>query len=188
MLKDVVNAHESAWKKARIAHCDISPGNIQIHQNRGILADCEYAVGIDELHTAKAINSGTLLTMPPRLAYCMLNKRVASNISRTPWDEMCSVFLCFIYAVLDERRHPTLDLESTIDRLASRMIQLLDDTEAYCTQYFRPPYSEIAGLISRIQQAFAVLFSHNNWMQLHPDAGSMGWWDKMRHVLNILMS
>jgi hypothetical protein len=121
----------------------------------------------------------------------MLQKRVASNISRTPWDEMCSIFLCFIYAVLDERRHlsaPPLDLQSTIDQLTSRMTQLLDDTEAYCTQYFRPPYSEIAGLIPRIQQAIAVLFSHNKWMQSHPDAGSMEWWGKMRHVLNILMS
>ena len=50
-------AHEVAWKTARITHCDISPGNIQIHQQRGILADWEYAVSIDELHTAKAVNS-----------------------------------------------------------------------------------------------------------------------------------
>jgi hypothetical protein len=53
----LVLAHEAAWTIARIAYCDISPGNIQIHQQRGILADWEYAVSIDELHTARAINS-----------------------------------------------------------------------------------------------------------------------------------
>jgi hypothetical protein len=52
-----VLAHEAAWITARIAHCDISPGNIQIHQQRGILADWEYAVSIDQLHTTRAINS-----------------------------------------------------------------------------------------------------------------------------------
>jgi hypothetical protein len=53
----LVLAHEVAWKTARIAHCDISPGNIQIHQQRGILAGWECAVSIDELHTARAVNS-----------------------------------------------------------------------------------------------------------------------------------
>ena len=42
---------------AGIAHCDISPGNVQIHRQRGILADLEYAVGINELYTARAVNS-----------------------------------------------------------------------------------------------------------------------------------
>ena len=50
-------AHEAAWTIARIAHCDISPGNIQIHGQRGILADWEYAVSINQLHTERAVNS-----------------------------------------------------------------------------------------------------------------------------------
>ena len=52
-----VLAHKAAWTIAGIAHCDISPGNIQIHQRRGILADWEYAVSINQLHTARAVNS-----------------------------------------------------------------------------------------------------------------------------------
>ena len=52
-----VLAHEEAWTSASIAHCDISPGNIQIHQGRGILADWECAVSIDELNTLKAVNA-----------------------------------------------------------------------------------------------------------------------------------
>jgi hypothetical protein len=53
----LVLAHKAAWTIARIEHCDISPGNIQIHGQRGILADLEYAVSIDQLHTARAVNS-----------------------------------------------------------------------------------------------------------------------------------
>jgi RIO-like serine/threonine protein kinase len=52
----LVLAHEAAWITGRIAHCDISPGNIQIHRQRGILADWEYAVSIDQLHTVRAVN------------------------------------------------------------------------------------------------------------------------------------
>jgi hypothetical protein len=129
--------------------------------------------------------------MPPRLAYYMLKKRVVPNISRTPWDEMCSIFLCFIYAVLDERRHPDeppLNLEATLDKLNSRMTQLLDDTEDYCACNLRPLYCQNSVLVSRIQQAIAVLFSHGSWMKPPSDARSMEWWNKMRHVLNILSS
>jgi RIO-like serine/threonine protein kinase len=53
----LVLAHEAAWVRAKIAHCDISPGNIQIRQQRGLLADWEFAVPIDELHTVRALNS-----------------------------------------------------------------------------------------------------------------------------------
>ena len=53
----LVLAHQAAWTTAGIAHCDISPGNVQIHRQRGILADWEYAVSINELHTARGVNS-----------------------------------------------------------------------------------------------------------------------------------
>lgn len=52
----LVIAHQAAWTTAGIAHCDISPGNVQIHRQRGILADWEYAVSINELHTTRAVN------------------------------------------------------------------------------------------------------------------------------------
>jgi hypothetical protein len=46
-----------SWTIAKITHCDISPGNIQIHRRHGILADWEYAVSVNQLHTAKVVNS-----------------------------------------------------------------------------------------------------------------------------------
>ena len=53
-------AHEDAWRKAEIAHCDISLGNIQILQGRGILADWEFATPISQLSTDRAVNSASL--------------------------------------------------------------------------------------------------------------------------------
>jgi RIO-like serine/threonine protein kinase len=52
----LVLAHKAVWTIAGIAHCDISPGNIQIHRQHRILADWEYAVSINQLHTARVVN------------------------------------------------------------------------------------------------------------------------------------
>ena len=98
---------------------------------------------------------GTLHTMPPRLAWHMLNiSMVAPNISRTPWDEMCSVFLCFMHTILDERRDPDappLDRETTLAQLTLRMTRLLHNTEEYCALHLLPLYKENSVLVSRIQ-------------------------------------
>jgi hypothetical protein len=128
--------------------------------------------------------------MPPRLAFYMLN-HLASNLSRTPWDEMCSIFLCFIYTVLDERRNPdapSLDRETTLGQLALRMAQLLGCTEAYCALHLRPLYKENPVIVSRVQQALAILFPNKEWMTPPPDAKSMEWWDRMRNTLDLLAS
>ena len=53
-------AHEDAWQKAVIAHCDISLGNIQILEGRGILADWEFGTPVSQLSTDRAINSASL--------------------------------------------------------------------------------------------------------------------------------
>ena len=133
---------------------------------------------------------GTLHTMPPRLALHMLRSSgVALNTSRTPWDEMCSVFLCFIHTILDDHRDPNappLDRETTLGQLASRMTQLLGFTEDYCTIHLRPLYKENSVLGSRIQQAIAVLFPNDVWHKPPPDAGSLEWWSKMRNILDSL--
>jgi hypothetical protein len=53
-------AHEHAWTRAAIAHCDVSLGNIQILDGRGILADWEFGTPISELSTHRAVNSVSL--------------------------------------------------------------------------------------------------------------------------------
>ena len=130
--------------------------------------------------------------MPPRLAFYMLKtSSVAPNVSRTPWDEMCSIFLCFICAVLVERRNPDgppLDREAKFGQLTLRMTLLLEDTEDYCAHNLRPLYKENSAIVSCIQRAIAVLFPNKSWITPPPDAGSMEWWNKMRNILDLLVS
>jgi hypothetical protein len=100
---------------------------------------------------------------------------------------MCSVFLCFIHTLLDERRDPDalpLDRETTLGQLISRITQLLYFTEDYCADHLRPLYKENSVLVSRIQQAITVLFPNNVWHKPPPDAGSLEWWSKMCNILD----
>jgi hypothetical protein len=132
---------------------------------------------------------GTLHTMPPRLAYHMLFNisNEPPTISRTPWDEMCSVFLCFIYIVLDERRDPDappLDRQTTLGHLSLRMTQLIGDLKRFCELYLRPLYKANSALVSRIQQAIVVLFPNGVWLTPPPDAESLEWWSKMHDILD----
>src|ERR1700722_11086813 len=53
-------AHQDAWTKAKITHCDLSPANIQIHDGRGLLADWEFGTPVDQLSSDRALNSVTL--------------------------------------------------------------------------------------------------------------------------------
>jgi hypothetical protein len=154
----LVLAHKAAWTIAKIAHCDISPGNIQIHGQRGILADwnlqsaltnsmlrgrsIRWALTVDFPLNKLMLLKGTLHTMPPRLAFYMLYTS-SKPLSRTPWDEMCSVFLCFTHIILDERRDPNappLDRQTTLGYLSLRMTQLIGDLEIYCEHHLRPQY------------------------------------------------
>jgi hypothetical protein len=132
---------------------------------------------------------GTLRTMPPRLAYYMLSNihNRPQTISRTPWDEMCSVFLCFIHAILDERRDldaPPFDRQATLAYLNLRMDQLVEEFKGFCTLYLRPLYEANSDFVSRIQQAITVLFPNEVWHKPPPDAESLEWWGKMRGILD----
>jgi len=130
--------------------------------------------------------------MLPRLAFYKLKtSSVAPNISRTPWDEMCSIFLCFISMVLDEGHSPNappLNREATLGQLTSRMTLLLEDIEDYCACNLQPLYKENLVIVSHIQQAITILFPNKSWITPPLDAGSMEWWKKMHNILNFLAS
>ena len=68
MLNDYT-AHQDAWQKCGIAHCDISPANIQIRSGRGILADWEFGTPVDQLSTDRAVNSVSLAHYSTALAH-----------------------------------------------------------------------------------------------------------------------
>ena len=127
--------------------------------------------------------------MPPRLAFYMLMpSSMAPNVSRTPWDEMCSIFLCFISTVLDERHSPDAPPTSRLGQLAIRMTLLLEDIEHHCARNLRPLYKANSVIVSHIQQAIAILFPNKSWITPPPDAGSMEWWNKMHNILDLLAS
>ena len=129
---------------------------------------------------------GTLHTMPPRLAHYKLYN-ISRTISRTPWDEMCSVFLCFIHVILDEHHRPdapAFDSEITLAYLTLRIHQLVGDFEGFCAPCLRPLYRANSALVSHIQQAITVLFPNRDWSQPPPDAESLEWWSTMCDILD----
>ena len=100
---------------------------------------------------------------------------------------MCSVFLCFIHVILDERRDPDappLDRQTTLGYLSLRMTQLIGDLEKFCEHHLRPQYKANSALVSRIQQTIVVLFPNGVWLTPPPDVESLEWWSKMHDILN----
>ena len=132
---------------------------------------------------------GTLHIMPPRLAYYKLSniRNWRPIISRTPWDEMCSIFLCFIHAILDEHRDPDappFDRQTTLAYLTLHMTKLVEEFEGFCTLHLWPLYAANSVLVSHIQQAITVLFPNRDWSQPPPDAESLEWWSTMCDILD----
>jgi hypothetical protein len=100
---------------------------------------------------------------------------------------MCSVFLCFIHIIFDERRDPgapPLDRQTILGHLTLRMTQLTGDLKRFCELHLRPLYKGNSALVSRIQQAIVVLFPNGVWLMPPPDAESLEWWSKMHNLLN----
>jgi hypothetical protein len=100
---------------------------------------------------------------------------------------MCSVFLCFIHAILDEHRDPDappFDHQATLAYLNLRMNQLVEECEGSCTLHLWLLYEANSALVSRIQQAITVLFPNEVWRKPPPDAESLEWWTKMRDILD----
>ena len=146
-----------------------------------------WALTVDFPFNKLMLLKGTLHTMPPRLAFYMLTNtsNEPPTTSRTPWDEMCSVFLCFIHIILNERRDPDgppLDRQATLADLSLRMTRLTGDLERYCKLHLQPLYKANSALVSRIQQAIAVLFRTE--LMPPPGAGSLEWWSKMHDILD----
>jgi hypothetical protein len=149
----------------------------------------QWALTVDFPFNKLMLLKGTLHTMPPRLARYMLYNISSEprTISRTPWDEMCSVFLCFIHVILDERRDPDappLVRQTTLEHLSFRMTELIGGLEMYCELHLRPLYKANSPLVSRIQQAIVVLFPNGVWLTPPPDAESLEWWSKMHDILD----
>jgi hypothetical protein len=134
--------------------------------------------------------------MPPRLAFNMLSDLDISSqspsMSRTPWDEMSSVFLCLLHAIWDRRRDPDapLDRKAMLGNITTHMAELLllGDLERICAVRLRPLYKGNPTLPSCIRKATEVLFPSRDWYNPPPDAGSLEWWNRMRNILDSLVA
>jgi hypothetical protein len=137
-----------------------------------------WALTVNSLFNMLMLLKGTLRTMPPRLAYYVLSNipNQSQTISRTPWDEMCSVFLCFIHAILDECHdpdEPPFDRQATLAYFNLRMDQLVQEFEGFCALHRWPLYERNPALVSCIQQAITMLFLNEVWHKPPPDAESL---------------
>src|ERR1700722_2382882 len=120
--------------------------------------------------------------MPPRLAYRRLKPPMPefSSLSRTIWDEMCSIYLCFISPLSEKdgiQAHNTVGLGF---KLLNWMIGLpLGDTLMLLPQYRSNPI-----VVAAFESAVVKLFPDRVWRSPPHDAGSELWWDRLRGILD----
>jgi hypothetical protein len=101
---------------------------------------------------------------------------------------MCSVFLCLIYAFVDDRRDPKdppLTADTLRGKIAERMLLLLSAMEAFCESRLRPCYRSDPQLVQRLGRASEILFPGAQWLKPPDDADLLDWWDRMRQILGL---
>jgi hypothetical protein len=116
--------------------------------------------------------------MPPRLAYHKL-KPSSSALDRTIWDEVCSIFLCFISALVTKDKIRAVDSMGLLGKLLDRMLSLCrGDAALLLRQYQSDP------IVGAMRSAVAKLFGNKEWMRPPPEADSLDWWNKLREILD----
>src|ERR1700722_18325492 len=108
--------------------------------------------------------------MPPRLAYHRLKQRSTPEFSlyRTLWDEVCSIYLCFISPLLEKA--PIRDVPGVF----ANMLLYLGDTLMLWPQYQSNPT-----VVAAFKSAAVKLFPDRQWTSPPHDAGSELWWDRL---------
>ena len=122
--------------------------------------------------------------MPPRLAYHKLKPEPMPEVSlhRTLWDEVCSIYLCFISPLLAQdgiQAHTSTEL---LAKLLDRMTML----EKGDTLMLLPQYRSNPTVVAAFESATLILFPdpRRGWKSLPDDAGSELWWDRLRGILD----
>jgi hypothetical protein len=117
--------------------------------------------------------------MPPRLAYHRLFPE-PSSLSRTIWDEVCSIYLCFISPLIKEDAVQARDTAGLGFRLLDRMIKL------YVGETFMllPQYQSNSTVVAAFKNAVVKLFPNHVWSLPPDDAVSELWWDRLRGILD----
>jgi hypothetical protein len=118
--------------------------------------------------------------MPPRLAYHRL-KPSSSALERTIWDEVCSIFLCFISPLIVRDEIRAVDLAGLGFKLLDRMEQLCN---ADASLILQPRYQSTPTVIAAMRNAPAILFPSLRWRSPPGNANSLDWWNTLRGVLD----
>ena len=119
--------------------------------------------------------------MPPRLAYHRLKPSLPmlSGLCRTLWDEVCSMFLCFILPLVIKDEVRVVDSTGHLCKLLDRMELLFDDP----TDILRPQYKSNPMVVAAMRKAVPIIFL-NRWRSPPANASSLDWWDTLRVVVD----
>ena len=121
--------------------------------------------------------------MPPRLAYYKLKPMPGfSSLSRTIWDEMCSIYLCFISPLIKKDGIQARSSTELLANLLDRMTMLYQGDTLLLLPQYQPNHTVVAAFKS----ATVILFpeAHRSWKSLPDDADSELWWDRLRGILD----
>ena len=120
--------------------------------------------------------------MPPRLAYYKLKSCMPefSSLSRTIWDEVCSIYLCFISPLIKKDWIQAHSSRELLANVLNRMIMLhMGDTSLLL-----PQHQSNTTVVAAFKSAVVILFPNNVWVLPPDDAGSELWWDRLRGILD----
>jgi hypothetical protein len=123
---------------------------------------------------------GTLETMPPRLAEHRIMKS-SSALARTVWDEVCSIFLCFISPLITEDEIRAVDAAGLLAQVLYHMSKLCGPDPSRILQ---PQHQSNPTIVEAMRNAPAILFPGRLWQEPPDNANSLDWWDTLRGILN----
>ena len=125
--------------------------------------------------------------MSPRLAHYKMNPVcVPDNLSRTIWDEICSIFLCFVSLMLrkDFAQTAPANTAELMVNLQTRNIYL---TSRWPSTLLMPEHRSNPNIATAFDKASSTIFGGDS---LFPPAhaNSFVWWDDMRRIFDSFLA
>ncbi len=119
--------------------------------------------------------------MPPRLAFHKLYPDLSPpNLARTIWDEVCSIYLCFVSPLTKKIANQAHDVGS----LRANLWLQADTISTGNTNMLLPQYQSNSTVVAAFKNAAGKVFQDRLWQSPPDDAGSQLWWDILRSILD----
>src|ERR1700722_2215619 len=119
-----------------------------------------------------------------KTAICTLRYRIKSSssaLNRTIWDEVCSIFLCFISPLIKRNEIRAVDLAGLGFQLLDRMGLLCEEDASVILQ---TRYQSTPIIVTAMRNAPAILFPSRQWRSPPGNADSLDWWNTLRDILD----